>query len=84
MGLLDPEGAGSFTHPDRSRMLHADGKVLTGLYRAKPGDVRPDDAAGRLVRARSELDAALHYEGDGEPVWGTSLSRLPLARTRDV
>jgi hypothetical protein len=28
-GLFNPNGPGSWTHPDLSRMLHADGKVLT-------------------------------------------------------
>src|SRR3954447_10491176 len=76
MGLLDPDGPGSFTHPDLSRMLHADGKVITGLYRTKPGDVRVDERTGKVVRVRSELDAALHYEGDGEAVWGTKFGMV--------
>ena len=70
-GLLDPEGLGSFTHPDLSRMLHADGKVLTPLYRAKPGDVHLDKRTGEVHRMRAEPDAALHFEGDGEAAWGT-------------
>jgi hypothetical protein len=37
IGLLDPEGAGTWTHPDRSRLLYGDGKVLTSRYRAHPG-----------------------------------------------
>ena len=37
LGLLDPDGPGSWTHPDLSRMLHADGKVITPLFRARPG-----------------------------------------------
>jgi hypothetical protein len=28
LGLCDPDGAGSWTHPDASRMLYADGKVI--------------------------------------------------------
>ena len=40
IGLLDPDGPGSWTHPDLSRMLHADGKVIAPLFRAKPGDTR--------------------------------------------
>ena len=70
-GLLDPDGPGSFTHPDLSRMVHADGKVVTPLYRAKPGDLRVDKRTGKVRRVRAEPDAALHFEGDGEAVWGT-------------
>jgi hypothetical protein len=36
LGLLDPDGPGSWTRPDLSRMLYADGKVVTPLFRAKP------------------------------------------------
>jgi hypothetical protein len=60
-------------------MLHADGKVLTSLYRTKPGDIRRDKRTGTLELVRSEVDAALHYEGDGEPVWGT---KFVLVATR--
>ena len=37
LGLLDPDRPGSWTHPDLSRMLHADGKVIT----PRPGPARP-------------------------------------------
>jgi hypothetical protein len=36
LGLLDPNGPGSWAHPDLSRMLQADGKGVTPLFRAKP------------------------------------------------
>ncbi len=71
MGLLDPKGPGSFTHPDLSRMLHADGKVLTPLFRARPGDVRVDPETGEVLQVRSDPDGRLHFEGDGEIAWGT-------------
>jgi hypothetical protein len=70
-GLLDPLGGGSWTHPTRDRLLHADGKVLTPLFRAKPGDRRIDTETGEIIPARAEPDAALHFEGDGEAAWGT-------------
>ncbi len=71
VGLLDPEGPGSYTHPDLSRVLHADGKVLTPLYRAKPGQTCVDTKTGEVREVRYEPDAALHFEGDGEATWGT-------------
>ena len=47
LGLLDPDGPGSWTHPDLSRMLYADGKVITPLFRAKPGDTHLDRTPAR-------------------------------------
>src|SRR5207247_3086892 len=35
LGLMDPEGPGSWTHPDLGRMLYSVGKVITPLYKAK-------------------------------------------------
>lgn len=66
LGLLDPDGPGSYTHPDLSRMLYADGKVLTPLFKAKPGDTKTDKATGEVRQLRAEQDAALHFEGTGE------------------
>lgn len=83
-GLLDPEGAGSYTHPDLSRVLHADGKVVTPLFRAKPGDYRVDTETGEVLPVRYEADAALHFEGTGEAAWGTKFvmvaTRSPVGR----
>lgn len=70
-GLLDSDGPGSWTHPDLSRMLYADGKVITPLFRAKPGDKKVDKITGEVHYPRAEHDAALHVEGTGEMVWGT-------------
>src|SRR5439155_11212764 len=83
IGLLDPDGPGSWTHPDLSRMLHADGKVITPLFKAQPGDRRLDRTTGELLPTRSEPDAALHFEGDGNAAWGTKFV-LVAARTNDV
>jgi hypothetical protein len=71
LGLCNPDGAGSITHPDLSRMLYADGKVVTPLWKAKPGDTRVDKTTGELRPLRYEADAALHVTGSGEPAWGT-------------
>jgi hypothetical protein len=70
-GLLDPDGPGSWTHPDLSRILYADGKVVTPLFRAKPGDKQVDKATGEIHFPRAERDANFHVEGTGEMVWGT-------------
>jgi hypothetical protein len=82
LGLCDPNGPGSWTHPELSRMIHADGKVIAPLYRAKPGDTRADKTTGEILPRRAEHDAGLHYEGDGEIAWGTKFV-LVAARTED-
>ena len=71
MGLLDPKGPGSFTYPHLSRMLHADGKVVSALYRARPRDVRVNRRTGLTRKLRSDADSALHFQGDGEAAWGS-------------
>jgi hypothetical protein len=68
---LDPEGPGSWTHPDLARMLYADGKVLTPLFRATPGETVVDRRTGEIRPTRAETDAALHFEGTGETAFGT-------------
>lgn len=68
--LLDPDGDGSWTHPDLDRVVHADGKVITPLFRAQPGDKIINKHTGEIRHPRSEADAALHVEGTGEAVWG--------------
>ena len=83
LGLLDPDGPGSWTHPDLSRMLHADGKVIAPLFKAKPGDQRLDRSTGELLPTRYEADAAIHFEGDGNAAWGTKFV-LVAARTDQV
>ena len=83
MGLMDPEGPGSWTHPDLSRMLYADGKVMTPLFRAHPGDTKLNKATGELRPLRAEPDGALHWEGTGETAWGTKWV-LVAARSNDV
>ncbi|MFZ6005757.1 MAG: hypothetical protein ACOYXM_17675 [Actinomycetota bacterium] len=86
LGLLDPAGGGSWTHPHLDRLLYGDGKVITPLYRARPGEVRLDRATGELRALRAEPDAGLHFEGTGETAWGTKFvllaTRGPDAHSR--
>ena len=83
LGLLDPDGPGSWKRPDPSRLLYADGKVLTPLFRAKPDELKIDRRSGAIRVPRHEPDAGLHWEGDGEPAWGTKFV-LVAVRTEDV
>ncbi|MDP1821432.1 MAG: hypothetical protein Q8K58_16255 [Acidimicrobiales bacterium] len=82
LGLLDPDGPGSFTHPDLSRMIYADGKVVTPLYRAQQA-TRVDTQTGEILPQRHESDAGLHFEGTGETAFGTKWV-LTAVRTLDV
>jgi hypothetical protein len=70
LGLLDPDGGGSYTHPDLARMLYADGKVITPLFRAGPDDRKLDKTTGELRVPRHEPDGHLHFQGDGETAFG--------------
>jgi hypothetical protein len=83
IGLLDPKGPGSWTKPDLSRLIHADGKVVTPLFRAHPGDTKLDKETGELRPLRAENDAALHFEGTGETAWGTKWV-IAACRSEDV
>ncbi len=71
IGLLNPDGEGSWTHPDLGRILYADGKVVTPLFRAQPGDRKLDKTTGEIKPLRFEPDASLHHEGTGQTAWGT-------------
>lgn len=83
IGLLDPDGAGSWTQPSLDRLLHGDGKVITPLFHARPGETRVDPETGEIRRLRNEPDAGLHYEGSGEAAWGTKFVLL-ATRGADV
>jgi hypothetical protein len=76
IGLLDASCGGSWTHPAADRLIYGDGKVITPLYRARPGEVRLDRETGEVMAKRAEPDAALHYEGTGETAWGTKFVML--------
>lgn len=83
LGLLDPDGPGSWTRPDLSRMVYADGKVVTPLFRAHPGDRVVDRTTGEIRPARAEHDAGLHFEGTGATAWGLKFV-LVAVRSEEV
>ncbi len=71
VGVLDPDSEGSWTHPNRARLIYGDGKVIAPLFKARPGDTKLDKTTGELRPVRAENDADLHFEGTGEFAWGT-------------
>jgi hypothetical protein len=83
LGLLDPEGEGSFTHPSLDRLIYADGKVIAPLYKAKPGDTRVNKETGEIRPLRYEADADLHFQGDGEMAYGVKFL-LAAVRSQEV
>jgi hypothetical protein len=83
LGLLDPEGDGSFTHPSLDRLVYGDGKVVTPLYKAKPGTTRVDRETGEIKPVRFEADADLHMEGTGEMAFGVKFL-MTAVRSKDV
>lgn len=83
LGLMDANGGGSWTHPDLTRMLHADGKVVTPLFKHRPGDTRVDKTTGEILPRRIETDGHLHFQGDGETAWGIKYV-LVAARSEHV
>lgn len=80
-GLCDPNGPGSLTHPDLTRVLYADGKVVTSLFRAKAGARKVDKKTGETRTLRSDPTAKLHITGSGEEAFGNKFvlvaTRLP-------
>ena len=78
IGLLDPEGPGTTTHPDLSRMIYHDGKAIRQMYNTAPGDTRtitivdPDTGEVRLEerQVRFDPDAKVHHTGDQRQIWG--------------
>lgn len=64
-------------------MLYGDGKVLTPLFRARPGDTRLDTTTGELRPVRADPDGGLHFEGSGEAAWGSKWV-LMAVRSSDV
>ena len=63
-------------------MLPADGKVITPLYRAHPGDRRIDRETG-ITAKKADPDGSLHVEGIGETAWGNKYV-IVAARNHDI
>lgn len=83
IGLLDPHGPGSFTHPDKTRALYGDGTTIRPIYKP-PAAIRtpgpggkdqiayPDPRTGELLDTpprRFDPDTA-EYHGHAGPVHG--------------
>lgn len=83
LGLCDPEGNGSLTHPSLERVVYGDGKVVTPLYKAKPGDRKVDRETGEIRTLRADPDAKLHFTGSGEPAYGNKFV-MTAVRSPDV
>jgi hypothetical protein len=81
VGLLDPDGEGSWTHPALARSMHADGKVVTPLFKGKRGERRVNKRTGEVRYPRFDPDASLHIEGTGESAWG---NKFVIVATRDT
>lgn len=76
-GNLDPEGPGSFTHPDLSRTFYGDGKVITPLYKKTRGGKADRRPKGSKRKGRIDPDAGWHVEGGNtKQVWGTKFALL--------
>jgi hypothetical protein len=75
-GNLDPHGGGSFTHPEITRSFYGDGKVVTPLYAAKPGDTTVNRETKEERALRFDPDASLHTEGGGNKVRGIKFAFL--------
>jgi hypothetical protein len=79
LGLLDPDGAGSLTHPDPARMIHCDGKAIRQMYNGAPGDTRDviimNSETGEVTveqrPVRADPDAKVHITGDNRQIHGS-------------
>lgn len=87
LGLLDPAGPGSLTHPARSRTVYGDGTVVRSLYKPPPVVWVEDPETGQRLRRyrdrrtgeltseptrRYDPDSA-EWHGHTGPVHGTNV-----------
>jgi hypothetical protein len=83
-GLLKADGAGSWTHPSLDRLLHADGKVVTPLFRANPETHVSTSRRGRSSRSDTSptrpctSKVMVRQHGARSSSWS-----LPVARTKE-
>lgn len=70
MGLCDPNGGGSWTHPDLKRTLYGDGTVVTPRYKSRPGTTTTDRRTGEIKTSRVDPDAEDFVTGGGQQVHG--------------
>jgi hypothetical protein len=63
--LCQTDGPGSLSHPDPSRMLYGDGKVVTPLYKAKRGDSKVDKSTGGGEPAFGNKFVMMAVRGEG-------------------
>lgn len=73
LGLFGASGEMSWTHPSPDRFMQADGKVITPLFKAKPGKEVIDRVTGEIRSVRSDPDASLHTEGGGNAAFGNKV-----------
>jgi len=83
MGIADPNGGGSLTHPHPLRCLTGDGKVITPLYLAKPNTAIINKETGEILGyKKADPTAELHIEGGGNPAYGNKVVMIS-GRTPD-
>lgn len=59
-GLLNPSGAGSLCHPDRTRVVYGDGTVIRPMYRPPAARREKDPKTGQTK--------IVYLDGAGEPI----------------
>ncbi len=77
IGLCDPHGVGSLTHPSPNRVVVGDGKVITPRFKTSPRKrVKLNKRTGELRTVQADPDARLHVTGGGDRVFGTKFVLL--------
>lgn len=71
IGLCDPDGPGSLTHPSPDRVVAGDGKVLTPRYKTHPRNRRHvNQRTGEITYRKVDPDAGNHVTGGGDHAFG--------------
>ena len=77
IGLCDPDGDGSLTHPSPNRVVVGDGKVVTPRFKTNPRNRNKlNKRTGEIRTVQADPDAKLHVTGGGERVFGTKFVLL--------